>query len=244
MGYIEWKEWDHVVAFTTDRKDGFSKGKFASFNQAYQVGEDPDVVLKNREKLCRDHGLEMDHLVTVFQQHTDEIRKVTLKDGGAGAHSFESGIGPCDALYTFEKGLALGIFHADCVPAFLYAPKYGLVGIVHAGQKGTLKKILYKSISYLVREEHIDPQDLYVHFGPALSFQHCILEEDPKAFIQRQGEEFAMGVKATNGIVFLDVPLLNRLQAIEAGVPASHITMSELCTYENEDLLYSFSRDH
>lgn len=243
MGYIYWQNTKDVLAFTTDRNDGFSSSPFASFNQAYQVGDNQENVLKNRKKLCADHGIDFEHLITCYQQHTDQIRKVDSSMLKAGAFSFESGVGPCDALYTTEKGIALGVFHADCVPVFVYAPKHHLVGIIHAGAQGTFEKIVLKSIKTILENEQISPNDLYVHLGPSISFSHFIVPTDSETLLREIGESFSYGVKETNGTTFVDLPLLNVIQAREAKIPARNISVYEGCTYEEDNLFYSYRRE-
>lgn len=243
MGYINWDLLPNVVAFTSDRNDGYSKKPYQSFNQAFQVGDQKDDVILNRKKLCLDHHLSMERLILAYQQHTDIIMKVDSSMLGRGQDSFESGVGPADALYTYESNLALGIFHADCVPVFFAAPKHHLVGIIHAGKTGTLKKVVYKSLMYIIQEEHIAPEDLYVHLGPALTFSHCLLEKTPEEFIKTYGEDFLKGMKSTSGVHFLDVPLLNVIQARDAGIPSTHISVYDGCTFENESLFFSYKRD-
>ncbi len=243
MGYIYWKNDSDVVAFTSDRNDGYSKAPFYSFNQAFQVGDDYHAVMQNRLKLCRDHHLDVDHLITAYQQHTDRIIKVDRSMLGKGSTSFESGVGPCDAMYTFEKGLALAVFHADCVPLFLSAPKHGLIGVIHAGAQGTFKKITYKSLMHIIEQEKIDPQDIYVHIGPSITFSHYIVDESPQEMVNHYGEEFLRGMKATNGVSFIDLPLLNVIQTREAHIPYENISIYDGCTFENDQLFFSYRRE-
>lgn len=243
MGYINWDLFPHIIAFTSDRNGGVSPFPFSSFNQAYQVGDDKENVKRNREILCQDHHFPLDHLITAYQQHTDILMKVDHQDLGKGMDTFESGVGPCDALYTFESHLALGIFHADCVPVFFCSPKHHLIGIIHAGDIGTFKKITFKSLSTIIEKEHIDPKDIYVHIGPSLTFSHRIVKENADELIHHYGEEFAKGFKATNGVNFIDLPLLNVIQARKAGIPSLNISVYDGCTFENESLFFSYARD-
>lgn len=242
MGYIYWKNDKNIVAFTSDRNDGYSKSPYSTFNQAYQVGDEAQAVFLNRQKICQDHHLEIDHLITAYQQHTDIIKKVDKTMLGCGNNSFESGIGPCDAMYTFEKGLAIGIFHADCVPIFIYAPKYDLVGIIHAGAIGTLKKVTYKSLMYIINNENISPQDILIHIGPCLSYAHSFIKQDYHELIDNYGPGIEKAIKEANNNL-IDIPLLNTLQIQQAGIPLSNISSYHGCTFENEKLFYSFQRD-
>ena len=50
-----------------------------------------------------------------------------------------------DGLITKKKGLALSVLTADCAPILIYDKKTKMIGAIHAGWKGALKKIVVKS---------------------------------------------------------------------------------------------------
>lgn len=242
MGYVYWEQFNEIEAFTTNRKGGTSNPPFDTFNQAYHVGDNHEDVHSNRLRIYKDFKIKPLHLVTTHQSHSTVISKVTQHDLGAGENAYETGI-PADALYTYEKDIALGIFHADCVPVFLYDKKAGLIGIIHAGQKGSLKGVTQIAVQYLIDHEGIKPEDLYAYLGPSLTFSHNVIDADLKANIIALGPDYIHSIKETNGQTFFDVPLLNYLQLRRVGVPAVNITISDLCTYENKDLFFSCKRN-
>jgi len=242
MGYIKWNQFNEIEAFTTTRQNGHSKQPFDSFNQAFYVGDNFEDVKHNREQIYKDFRIRPRHLITTHQSHSTVVVKVTSKDIGAGETSFDSGI-TGDALYTYEKNLAIGIFHADCVPVFLYAKKAGLIAIIHAGQAGTLKGITEKSIRHLIDKEGVSADDIHAYLGPSLTFSHNTINAEMKASVIALGEDYIRSLKETNGETFLDIPLINFIQLRRAGVPSLNITMSEYCTYENKELFFSAKRN-
>ena len=62
------------------------------------------------------------------------------KDRGKGALDQDSVIKETDALITEEPGVALMAFYADCVPIMFLDPVRKVIGISHAGWKGTVLK--------------------------------------------------------------------------------------------------------
>src|SRR3989344_5610571 len=52
-----------------------------------------------------------------------------------------------DALVTSKTGITIGVKTADCVPILLFEHKKGIVGVIHAGWKGTSKHIVQKAVS-------------------------------------------------------------------------------------------------
>lgn len=88
-----------------------------------------------------------------------------------------------DALVTNLRGVAIGIRTADCIPILLYDPVRKAVAAVHAGWKGTLRRIVCSSISLMGLEYGSSPADLLAVIGPGIckaSFQ--VGEEVPLAF--------------------------------------------------------------
>ena len=242
MSYIKWEKVNGVIAFTTTRNGGNSSSPYGTFNQAYQVGDDKEAVKANRQKLCKDFGIDEDLLITTYQNHSDIIVKVDETYKGYGQDSFESGV-KADALYTTCSKVALGVFHADCVPVFIATKDGSLVGVVHAGEKGTFKEVLLKSLLTIINNENIDPNDLLVHIGPSCTFSHHIVNMNAKEMVETYGDKYLVAYKITSGVSFIDLPLINYLQAREAGIPSNNISVYDGCTYENEDLFFSHRRD-
>lgn len=242
MCYIKWDKVPGVIAITTTRKNGYSSFPYNSFNLAYQVGDNYESVKLNRKKLCKDLNIEEESLITTYQSHSYVIVKVDETFKSCGKDSFESGV-KADALYTTSKGIALGVFHADCVPVFVSSKDGSLVGIIHAGEKGTFKEIVLKSILTIIKNEKINPEDLLIHIGPSCTFSHNIVNMGGKEIVEKYKEKYLFAFKATNGVTFMDLPLINYLQAREAGIPSNNISIFDGCTYENEDLFFSYKRD-
>ena len=230
MKYIEWTEFNNIRAFTTTRELG---------NVAYQVGNNYESVRKVRGIISHDLQLNEQNVVFVHQTHSDIIKEVTIKDLGKGMLSFESGI-EADALYTKEKGIALGIFHADCVPIFFYIPNKEIIGIIHAGHQGTLKRIAEKSIEYLKKNEQVDSKDIYVHIGPSRKFFSYTIDKIESDYITSIGYEKAL--KFNGGEVLFDAPLMNYLQLIKTGVNPSNITITDEDTYDNPHLYSAYQK--
>lgn len=242
MEYNLWPTPKYLTAVTTTRQGGCSKPPYDSMNLAYHVGDDPSAVAKNRATLLTSLGLTPKRLVIAQQSHSDVIKKVTRADGGAGYESFESGIA-ADALYTYDTHLALAVFHADCVPVFLYDRAKKWVAIIHAGVPGTLKRITEKAANHLINHEGSRLEDIQAYIGPALSFAHAELDEQTKNEILSANPDFHYGIKKSDGRYYFDAALLNFGQLRKAGVPAENIVLSGLDTYEDSNRFYSAARD-
>lgn len=232
-----------VVMQTSTRNGGFSKEPYDTLNMAMHVGDDSANVLQNRELFFNRLGVGITAKNSIFtrQFHSIITLKVDFDDAGKGYDSFENGV-VADALYTKEAGLNLAIYHADCVPLFISVPTHNLVGIIHAGAEGSLAGITTKFLETLIKDEGVKPLEVYACLGPALSFSHRLISREEALEIASRGEEYTKAVKATGDDYFLDLPLLNVLQLRKGGVPFTHISFSDECTYENSSTYFSAAK--
>lgn len=233
---------NEIIAFTSTRQGGFSNPPFAALNLAFHVGDDVKIVRKNRAKLFGEFNFNHDNTVIVKQFHSDIVDYVTDKQAGLGYDSFDSGVA-ADALYTDTKGLALGIYHADCVPVFIYVPSIKVVAIIHAGEEGTLQEITHKTVEKIIEKYGVEGQDVFAYLGPSLKFGHRRISKDHASELLKLYPNIAYGIKGVEPEFLLDLPFINFMQLRNLGIPSINIDMFEDCTYENADDFFSYARE-
>jgi YfiH family protein len=217
-------------------------------------------VEKNREAFVRALGLDPAawRLVTQRQVHSDLVHYVDA----AGAH-------PCgDALISDRPGLLLGVQTADCLPVLLVDAKRRAVAAVHAGWRGTLRRIVEKTAGEMRRRFGTLPQDLRAAIGPGIhaccyqvgeevrdqfhsQFAYAaelfrearesnpVHEKYPLLFLTAR----APGHGPEETLFYLDLVAANRRQLLQLGVPAQNISASPLCTSCRTDLLFSYRKE-
>ena len=215
--YIEFPLSNKCVALTTTTSLG---------NMAYQVDDGKDVK-EHRVLLANLLNIDVNKFTYVHQHHSDIIQIVNKEDIGKGNDSFESGL-ECDALYTYEKGVPLCIFHADCVPIFFVDEKRDLAGIIHAGFKGTMKHVAYKAIKEVCEKEKIDVKDLRFYIGPYRMPQSFVIDDASKETIINAG--FVDAIKDDR----FDNGLANILDLRKLGVKDEQISNCEFDTVSDE----------
>lgn len=202
---------------------------------------------------------EMD-LVTLRQIHSDAIHI---------AAGVSESVPRADAVATSAVGLLLGVQTADCVPTLLVDTRKRAVAAVHAGWRGTLARIVAKTVGRMRMEFGTRPNDIVAAIGPAIRL--CCYEVGPEVaqafaaqfsnaaewfdgpFAQLStGEEplslpwltmMPPGHTPPEPRVRLDLHAANRWQLLDAGIPAAQITVSDLCTRCRADLLFSYRRE-
>jgi YfiH family protein len=117
---------DVRFAFTS-RLGGFSSPPYDSLNLSFNVGDDPDVVGRNRRDVLERLGVP--RASWLYAQHGAVVQVVDDDDPDGSGHA-------ADGLVTTATGLALGALSADCALVVLADPAAGLVGSLHCGRPG------------------------------------------------------------------------------------------------------------
>ena len=226
-------------AFTT-RLGGVSEGEFASMNMAFNRGDNSERVTENYRRFCAGAGFDFNSLVASAQDHHTYVRAVTSADKGIGIYrprDMES----VDALITNEPNVTLVTYYADCTPLFFVDTEKRAIGLAHAGWRGTVSRIGEKVIKKMTELYGTDPKDIKTAVGPAISV--CCYEVDEPcaanflALTDLPVERFVFSKGA--GKYMLDLLEANRQILMAAGVPEENITLSDLCTNCNSELLWS-----
>ncbi len=233
-----------LTHFSTTVHGGASEGTYASFNLGFYSGDNPECVYENRSRLASQIDIPLQDLYIPYQTHEDEIcvldeHFMTLSDNDK--YLSLNGV---DALITNQKDICVGITTADCVPILIYDSVKHILAAVHAGWKGTVAKIVEKTVAKMVDIFGCSPLDMYAGIAPCIS-QKCfeVGEEVVDAF---KDAGFPMENIAyrnsDSGKMHIDLRLANRILLDEAGIPLQNIETSDLCTYSDSDLFFSARR--
>ena len=78
----------------------------------------------------------------------------------------------CDGIITNQRGVALGIYVADCCAVYIVDPKTPAIGLVHSGRKGTELGVVTNAIRQMIERFGSDPADLIVQLSPCIRPPH------------------------------------------------------------------------
>lgn len=226
--------------FTT-RKGGVSPYPFASLNLAFHTGDIDKNVRKNRELVSSAFDLDLANWVAGKQIHGDRIMVITGEERGNGAKEYSTALEDTDALITNLSDVVLTSYCADCVTILLYDPRQKVIGIAHAGWRGTVERIGVKTLEKMQEVYGSSPKDCLIAIGPSIG--PCCFEIDKKIVELWQKNfpnwpEVIRAKKPENWLINLWET--NRRQFLEIDVPAEKITVSELCTFCGKDLFFSY----
>ena len=231
--------------FTT-RTGGVSSGIYATMNLSFSRGDDPLNVMENYRRIGEVLGTDPEHMVASRQTHTTNIHAVTEKDCGNGigrASSYED----IDGLVTDVPGIALVTYYADCVPLYFVDPVHKAIGLSHSGWKGTVHRMGKVTLERMAEEFGTRPEDVQAAIGPSIC-QDCyeVSEDVAEAFMNEfaDHQDDQLVYRKDNGKYQLNLWRANELVLLEAGIRPEYLTITNVCTCCNHELLFSHRASH
>ncbi|MBS0624465.1 MAG: peptidoglycan editing factor PgeF [Verrucomicrobia bacterium] len=229
---LEWIEYElledfpHVVHGTFSRHGGVSEGPYATLNLGEGTSDKPDRVKANREIVRR--MLDLKQLVFPHQVHGTIVHRVTAKNLDK--------VVQCDALFTTEKSIGLGVIHADCQGAIFYDPVHEAVAIAHCGWRGSAQNLYSRVVDTMRREIGTQAHNLIVCISPSLGPDHA----EFKNYKQELPQEFwEYQVKP----LYFDFWAISRMQLAACGIPEKNIEIAEVCTVCTPEDYFSYRRE-
>ena len=160
------------------------------------VSHDKAEVLERLETAHREirdaTGFEDWPLFTAEQIHGNKIAIVDRAIASAVLSGVDHREFPaCDGIIADQRGVALGIYVADCCAVYIVDPKTPGVGLVHSGRKGTELGVVTNAIKQMIERFGSDPASMIVQLSPCIRPPHY--DVDFAAEISRQCR--ALGVR-------------------------------------------------
>jgi hypothetical protein len=219
-----------IQHFVTDR---ISHSPENEFTLSFSSSPDKNYIQENRSRLALAMGVENSRLYFPSQVHKTRIVHVTE------ATSKED-LQETDALITNRTGICIAVMSADCVPILIYDKKNKAVGAVHSGWRGTVAKILDKTLQEMQQSFGTKGEDVYAGIGPSVSQDvYEVGEEVILEVRQTFGHKNDLIVPLPNNKAKLDLWKANKVQLVEFGVAPSRIEISDLCTVKNNNHFFS-----
>lgn len=227
-------------SFST-RLGGVSKGNFATMNFSFTRGDNREDVLENYSRMAKAIHVQKERMVLTYQTHTTHVKKVTEEDEGKGIWR-ERDYKDVDGLITNIPGITLVTFFADCVPLYFLDPVHKAIGLSHSGWRGTVHKMGRVTIEAMHQEYGSAPKDIIACIGPSIC-QDCyeVGEEVAEAFQENFAKEVwnEILIKKENEKYQLNLWKANEIILKESGICANHLSVTDICTDCNPELLFS-----
>jgi polyphenol oxidase len=234
-------------------------------NLGFTEWDSRERVLENRRNFFAALNADSMRAIGLRQIHSDVVRVAKSADADSSSKAAKA-----DALITNEPGLLLIVQVADCVPILLVDKKRRAIAAIHSGWRGTLQRIAQKTLGRMQMEFGTRPQDVIAalgvgigqccfEVGPEVATEFAAKFPDAQEWFKGPFDSLVRGDNDPNWLpwltmrppghqppeprVHLDLIAANRSILSAAGVPASNIFSSRLCTACRTDLFFSFRRE-
>ena len=154
-----------------------------------------------------------------------------------------------DALSTQLSDVFVCVKTADCIPVLLWDDATHVVSAVHAGWKGTQKRIVEANIDVLQATYGTQPAHLHAIIGPGIGPESFEVGDEVYDLFASAGfpmDKLARRYPDTRNPQaekwHIDLWECNRLQLIEKCVNPEHIHVSGIDTYQHYDRFFSARR--
>jgi len=222
----DWPIPNHVKAGTSIRIGGYSDPPYNESNLSLNVGDESKKVKKNRFKLLTNLGINTEP-VWLEQEHSKKILSVDEKPIDIKA----------DGSYTTKKDRVCVVTTADCVPILFCNNEGTKIAAIHAGWKGICMGIINNTIKIFDC-----PESVFVWIGPCISKKYYEIGEDVYSNFLNYSDLLENSFEK-NGTQRWSCSLNNIVKTLLKNSGIKKIYDCGLCTYELNDLFFSYRRD-
>ncbi len=231
--YYRFDQWPSLTHGVFTRKGGVSPAPWASLNLGGNVGDEADAVHANHQRMYGALGVDGERACTTWQVHGKDVLMVTNPIRG------RRWLAQADSIVTDQPNTPLTMRYADCTPLLFFDPVRGVIGMAHAGWRGTVLGVGAETVRTMVRAYGCRPEDIQAAVGPAIGPNRYQVGEEVVAAVQTYfgTTDGLIRHDSVDGTAYLNLWEANRLDLLRAGV--GRVEVAELCTAERTDEFFS-----
>jgi len=202
----------------------FATSAIADGNMSFRIG-DTAASLQHRVNFLQKHTIDFRSHIAMKCDHGEEIIVVNYDTAEVGATTQEEML-LAEVLVTQEKGLALMLLTADCLPVSFYDPITQTVALAHFSRQTIVNGLPEKTIRFLTKQFSINSANLIVHIGPHI-------HTSSYAFPLPQRElpsEITPFTKQTDTYICIDLVEACNAQLCKQGIPIKNISVTGIDT--------------
>ena len=248
---VEYLQFRRLLEYKDRINHAYSLGTNVNFRTSRANGELSKEeflnTLNDYDKLCKSIGCDYKNIVKGIQKHTDNVKiiseKINKNAPDFGQKEYEN----TDGLITNKTNLVLSSTSSDCISLLFYDPVKNVIGNVHSGWRGTLKKISIKTVEKMVKEFGCNPEDIICCICPSIRKCHFEVGEDVKEQFEKEFQD--LGEDKLKEIIEkkdkekkynIDTVLINKIILERKGLKMENIVDSKICTMCNPKVLHSY----
>ncbi|HSO87109.1 MAG TPA: peptidoglycan editing factor PgeF, partial [Draconibacterium sp.] len=221
--------YENVIAFTS------TKQTFETLNPRF-TGDSRDIFENNRILLAEKLMIKPEQLVFPRQTHTNCVAEILDIP--------ETEIKETDALVTNKTGICLCVQTADCVPVLLFDPVNNVIAAVHAGWRGTVKKIVEVAVQKMVVKYSSSPKNIVGAIGPSISQEIYEVGEEVVEEVKKSIPNADILLhKNSSGKYHVNLWEANRQILLENGLHKKNIEILGECSFTQNNKYFSARKE-
>lgn len=227
--YKIFRGFENVLAFTS------TKQTFEIKNPRF-TGDSPGIFEQNRILLAEKLMIKPEQLIFPRQTHTNCVAEILDIP--------ETEIKETDALLTNKTGICLCVQTADCVPILLFDPVKNIIAAVHAGWRGTVKKIAEIAVLKMVQNYGASPENIIAAIGPSISPDIYEVGDEVVEKVRLSIPNAATLLhKKNTGKFHLNLWEANRQVLLENGLQPKNIEILGECSFSESEIYFSARKE-
>ena len=229
INYSIFSGFAELRAFTTTKKS-------IDIQHPRFTGDNPALFSDSRKQLATKLGIQPEQLVFPRQTHGNgvvEIQNISPKEWS-----------DTDALISNQPGICICVQTADCVPILLFDKKNRVISVVHAGWRGTAKRIVEKTVLKMQKNYGSQPENILAAIGPSIGIQNYEVGDEVISEIRKNipcAEQTFQQTKP--GKYQLNLWEANRFILKEKGISDKNIQVFGECSFALTNKYFSARRD-
>ena len=277
MQFGHFLQFPDLIHASFTRIGGYSKTPYWGLNVSHSIGDDFDNVIRNRLLALTSLQIQTYPCATLWMVHGAEVATFGVdawddwrtdwphRSYHVDQHELIWTTKPrrkADALITRHCGVALAMSSADCVPLMFYDPVESVIGLAHAGWRGTARGIAAVTVHAMSEQFGSNPNNIRAGIGPSIGPCCYEVSEEVRYYFMGQQEfdtdpidaryrkliresaVFTMMRIVGRDSLRFDLWETNRNQLLMAGVIPDHIESSEICTSCKKEHFFSHRGEH
>ena len=247
---IEYIQFKRLLEYKDIINHAYSLGtdmnfRTAKVNKQELEKEEYEKAIEDYKKICNCIESNYIHIVKTNQEHTDNIKivkeKVNKEEPDINLLKYSN----TDGLLTNRKELLLSTTNADCILLLLFDPVKKVIGNVHSGWKGTVKRIATKAVQKMIKEFECNPKDIICCICPSIRKCHFEVEKDVKDIFENEFKDIEdmnqiIEEKVCNKKWNIDTIKINKKLLEKQGLLKQNIIDSGICSVCNSNIIHSY----
>lgn len=223
----DWPAPANVQAVVTTRQGGVSLPPYDSLNLGDHVGDAPENVAQNRQRLITSARLPS---MPLWLRQTHSTIVINSQSWQAKTEA--------DAIISTAQDRVCAVMTADCLPVLLCHRSGSEVAAIHAGWRGLCDGIIEQTVARLAGS----PADYLAWLGPAIgATQFEVGEEVRNAFLAHSTDASVAFKTSRPGHFMADIYSLGRQRLNACGI--ADMYGGDYCTVSQPEKFFSYRRD-